>query len=92
MPVPGGEFHGYVIDAVAGRGGTAQVFLAHRDDGPDVALKVLDPRHRNPESIDRLHREFDLAQRFSHPRIITVYERGDDWLAMFTTPRWSIAM
>ncbi|MGH3952591.1 serine/threonine-protein kinase [Mycobacteroides salmoniphilum] len=85
MPVPGGAFNGYVIDALVGRGGTAQVYLAHRaddDDGHTIALKVLDQRHRNPENIDRLHREFDLAQRFSHPRIITVYERGEHWLAM----------
>ncbi|MBA0048960.1 serine/threonine-protein kinase [Mycobacteroides sp. LB1] len=85
MPAPGDEFNGYVIDSIAGRGGTAQVYLAHRAAGDDtgtVALKVLHPRHRNPENIDRLHREFDLAQRFSHPRIITVYERGDAWLTM----------
>lgn len=83
MPVPGEEFHGYVVGSLAGRGGTAQVYLAHRvDDEFEVALKVLEPRHRNPENIDRLHREFDLAQRFSHPRIVTVFERGQDWLTM----------
>lgn len=83
MPVQGDEFCGYVIDALAGRGGTAQVYLAHRvADRREVALKILEPRHRNPENIDRLHREFDLAQQFSHPRIITVYERGEDWLTM----------
>ncbi|SHT02103.1 Probable membrane protein, MmpL [Mycobacteroides abscessus subsp. abscessus] len=77
MPVPGEEFHGYVVGSLAGRGGTAQVYLAHRiDDGFEVALKVLEPRHRKPENIDRLHREFDLAQRFSHPRIVTVFEHG----------------
>ncbi|MBN7551794.1 serine/threonine protein kinase, partial [Mycobacteroides abscessus subsp. abscessus] len=30
MPVPGEEFHGYVVGSLAGRGGTAQVYLAHR--------------------------------------------------------------
>ncbi|MBB4856598.1 serine/threonine-protein kinase [Mycobacteroides chelonae] len=85
MPVAGEEFNGYVIDSLAGRGGTAQVYLAHRagdENAHAVALKVLDLRHRDSENIDRLHREFDLAQRFSHPRIIAVYERGEDWLAM----------
>ncbi|MUM15605.1 serine/threonine protein kinase [Mycobacterium sp. CBMA271] len=81
MPTPGDVVAGYVVDTLLGRGGTAQVFLAHKDT-QQVALKVLNPRHRNPEDINRLHREFELAQQFSHPRIVTVYECGDDWLAM----------
>jgi serine/threonine protein kinase len=97
MPRPGDVIGSYVVDALIGRGGTAQVFLAHRDTredggkgrgegrGTDVryaALKILTPQHRNPENIDRLHREYELAHHFSHPRIVQMYELGDDWLAM----------
>lgn len=81
MPRSGDVFAAYTIDSPIGRGGSAEVFLAHRDSRT-VALKILDPRHRTPETIDRLRREYQLAHRLSHPRIITVYDHGEDWIAM----------
>lgn len=82
---PGDHIDGYVVDSLAGRGGSAQVFLAHRDT-PDgvrrVALKVLDSLQINPENTDRLHREFELAARLCHPRVVAMYDSGDHWIAM----------
>ena len=80
MPDSGGDpsdLGGYVIDRLAGRGGHAAVYLAHRPPAsPPVALKVLDEHHRTPLELARLQREFDFARALNHPDIITMYEHG----------------
>ena len=77
------EFDGYVVERPLGRGGSANVYLAHRppDEAP-VALKVLADDHRDAADLERLHREFGFARQFDHPHIVKVYERGPHWLAM----------
>jgi serine/threonine protein kinase len=80
---PGQTFEGYVVDEVLGRGGSATVFRAHAGDPHDaVALKVLADDHRGQEESARLEREFDFARGLSHPHVVSVYRRGDDWLTM----------
>lgn len=81
---PGQTFEGYVVDDVLGRGGSATVFRAHADGDPHevVALKVLADDHRGPAESTRLHREFEFALRLSHPHVVSVYRRGDEWLSM----------
>jgi eukaryotic-like serine/threonine-protein kinase len=81
---PGDRCEGYVVDATLGHGGYATVYRA-RDaavPSPEVALKVLDDKHRQPAQIARLKREFHFAHRLDHPHIIDVYECGEGWLAM----------
>jgi eukaryotic-like serine/threonine-protein kinase len=84
VPLPVDRFEDYVVDGVVGHGGFATVYRAHHATAPDriVALKVLDERHREPTHLERLRREFDYAKRVEHPHVITMYERGPDWLAM----------
>jgi serine/threonine protein kinase len=80
-----GDRHGdYVIADVVGHGGSATVYLAHRAEDPDspVAVKVLDPPHRDTMHLGRLAREYDFANTVRHPHVVVMYERGDDWLAM----------
>jgi serine/threonine-protein kinase len=81
---PGQTFEGYVVDDVLGRGGSATVFRAHARGDPHevVALKVLADDHRGPAESTRLQREFDFAQQLTHPHVVSVYRRGDEWLTM----------
>ncbi len=61
-----------------GRGGMATVYLAHdiRDDR-DVAVKVLLPEIGLAVGADRFRREINVATRFSHPRILPLYDSGE---------------
>ncbi len=83
MPQPGEDLRGYVIERTLGRGGSATVYLARRpQDSRPVALKVLDPRHRDSEARHRLERAFVLTGQLDHPHIVTEYELGPHWIAM----------
>ena len=77
-------FEHYVVDGVIGHGGSGTIFLAHCATAPEdaVALKVLDPDHRDPTHMARLLREFEFARRAAHPHVVTMYEYGQGWLAM----------
>lgn len=81
---PGQTFEGYVVDDVAGHGGSATVFRAHPAAQPHqaVALKVLADDRRGTVECTRLQREFDFADGLGHPHVISVYRRGDGWLTM----------
>ena len=80
MLCPGIE--GYVVEDVLGHGGSATVYRARDEARRVVALKVLDDRHRGPAETARLQREFEFAQRLSHPHVVSVYRHGEDWLTM----------
>ncbi len=82
MLCPGQAVEGYVVEDVLGHGGSATVYRARDDAHRPVALKVLDDNHRGPAEAIRLQREFDFAQRLSHPHVVTVYRRGEVWLTM----------
>ncbi len=61
-----------------GRGGMATVYLAHDErDDRDVAIKVLLPEIGLAVGADRFRREIDVATRFSHPRILPLYDSGE---------------
>ena len=80
----------YRVERSVGRGGMAEVFLAHDLllDRP-VALKVLFPEYANdPNFVERFRREAQSAAGLTHPNIVAVY----DW-ARSTTPtslQWSL--
>jgi hypothetical protein len=59
-----------------GAGGHGEVWRAHdREREVDVALKVLHSSvARSPEAWESLRREYAIAQRLSHPRIVEVGE------------------
>ena len=68
----------YRVERSVGRGGMAEVFLAHDLllDRP-VALKVLFPEYANdPSFVQRFRREAQSAAGLTHPNIVAVYDWG----------------
>jgi TolB-like protein len=67
----------YHVTAEVGRGGMATVYRAHdtRDDR-EVAVKVLLPDVGLAVGPERFRREIDVTSRFSHPRILPLYDSG----------------
>ena len=68
----------YRIERNVGRGGMAEVFLAHDLllDSP-VALKVLFAEYANdPNFVERFRREAQSAAGLTHPNIVAVYDWG----------------
>lgn len=78
---PGDEFAGYIVERTVGRGGSATVYLAHRDSDT-FALKVLDAADRTQDALERMGREFAIAKSLSHPHIVAVADHGPTWLSM----------
>ena len=61
-----------------GRGGMATVYLADdMRDHREVAIKVLLPEFGIAVGSERFRREIDVATRFSHPRILPLYDSGE---------------
>jgi hypothetical protein len=76
---PGSELDGFVIEAVAGRGGMGLVYRA-RQRQPDriVALKVISVELAGtPEFRARFVRESTIAAQIEHPNVIPVYAVGE---------------
>ncbi|MDY0396328.1 Stk1 family PASTA domain-containing Ser/Thr kinase [Virgibacillus halophilus] len=70
----------YLIKAMIGGGGMADVYLA-RDTilDRDVAIKVLRMEFANDqEFITRFDREAQAATSLSHPNIVSIYDVGED--------------
>jgi len=68
----------YRVERSVGRGGMAEVFLAHDLllDRP-IALKVLFPEYANdPNFVERFRREAQSAAGLTHPNIVAVYDWG----------------
>jgi hypothetical protein len=76
---PGAEIDGFVIEAVAGRGGMGVVYRA-RQRRPDrtVALKVITPDLAHDAAFrSRFERESSIAAQIEHPNVIPVYAIGE---------------
>ncbi len=76
---PGAEIDGFVIEAVAGRGGMGVVYRA-RQRRPDrvVALKVIAPDLADDAAFRaRFERESSIAAQIEHPNVIPVYAIGE---------------
>ena len=68
----------YRILRELGRGGMATVYLAQDErDDREVAVKVLLPEIGLAVGAERFRREIGLASRFSHPRILPLYDSGE---------------
>ena len=84
MPVPdllpGAEFAGCRIEAVAGRGGMGIVYRATQLSlGRPVALKLITPdRAGDPGFRERFERESRIAAAIDHPNVIPVYAAGEE--------------
>lgn len=68
----------YVINAVLGRGATADVYRAHDQQlERDVAIKVLFASLcTQPEAVARFHDEGLVTARVHHPNVASVFDTG----------------
>lgn len=66
----------YQIEELIAKGGMGEVFKAkHRMMDRTVALKVISQQlTRNPEAVERFHREVKTAAHLSHKNIVTAYD------------------
>ncbi|MFI5053122.1 MAG: protein kinase, partial [Acidimicrobiia bacterium] len=70
----------YELGVEIGRGGMADVFLAHdRLLDRRVAVKVLSPAFSSdPTNVERFRREAQSAAGLNHPNIVAVYDWGEE--------------
>src|SRR5947207_11007199 len=70
----------YELEELVGTGGMSSVYKARdRLLERNVALKVLHPHYGDdPEYVERFRREARAVAQLSHPRIVTVIDRGED--------------
>lgn len=77
----------YTTSGFIGGGGFAWVMAAYKDEGPEVALKVLKPKFAGDKQfVARFINEAEVAGQLRHPNIIRILETGvmggDVWFAM----------
>ncbi|WP_329274083.1 Stk1 family PASTA domain-containing Ser/Thr kinase [Streptomyces sp. NBC_01451] len=72
----------YELGHVLGRGGMAEVYLAHDTRlGRTVAVKTLRADlARDPSFQARFRREAQSAASLNHPAIVAVYDTGEDYI------------
>ncbi len=73
-------FGRYQLLGLLGRGGMGSVYEAeHLSLRRRVALKVLDPAlTRQPDFVQRFHREVETIAHLEHPNILPVYDSGEE--------------
>ncbi|MEX3105035.1 MULTISPECIES: Stk1 family PASTA domain-containing Ser/Thr kinase [unclassified Streptomyces] len=78
----------YELGQVLGRGGMAEVYLAHDTRlGRTVAVKTLRvDLARDPSFQARFRREAQSAASLNHPAIVAVYDTGEDYLDGVSIP------
>ncbi len=88
--LPGEQFAGCRIDAVAGRGGMGVVYRATQLNlGRPVALKLITPdRALDSDFRERFQRESRLAASIDHPNVVPVYEAGEADGHLYLVMRW----
>lgn len=77
----------YVLGALIGRGGMAEVYQAHDTVlRRDVAVKLVRESIDQPDDLERFRAEARLLASFDHPFLVTVLDAGVEdehpWLAM----------
>jgi serine/threonine-protein kinase len=90
MPQAGGEFAGYRIQRLIGRGGMSFVYQAESSRmGRVVALKVLAPELAQDDVFrERFVRESRLAASLDHPNIVPIYDAGDEGGLLYIAMRY----
>ena len=79
---------GYAIERELAGGGMSRVFVAQeRALGRRVVVKILPPELAADVSMERFHREIQLAAMLLHPHIIPLLSAGDaEGLPYYTMP------
>src|SRR6185295_4033290 len=75
----GREIGAYKVEALIGRGGMGEVWLASRSDGRfegRCAIKFLDSHAPQARSADRFRHEGRLLARLAHPNIARLIDAG----------------
>lgn len=69
----------YVVEALIGEGGMAQVYRArHKLVDRPCAVKIMNPLlARDPVVRERFRREAKNAQKLAHPNVIEIFDQGD---------------
>jgi serine/threonine protein kinase len=77
-PAPPLQIEGYEILGCLGEGGMGIVYLARQVSlDRKVAIKVMSPALlKDPSFVARFDREIAALVRLSHPRIVTIFDRG----------------
>src|SRR5437870_2266829 len=78
----------YRLERELGGGGMSRVFVAQETSlGRQVVLKVLPPDLAAGLSVERFHREIQLAASLHHPHIVPLLAAGQgDDLLYYTMP------
>lgn len=78
----------YELGSVLGRGGMAEVYIAHDSRlGRTVAVKTLRvDLARDPSFQARFRREAQSAASLNHPSIVAVYDTGEDYVDGVSIP------
>lgn len=86
----GGDFAGYEIEALLGRGGMGEVYKAeHPRLGNKVALKLLAPELAEEGLFrERFVRESRLAASLNHPNVIPIFDAGEEQGLLYIAMRY----
>src|SRR4051794_12088740 len=84
----GATVAGYRVVSLLGEGSTGAVYLAERDDGEAVALKVLDPEFSQNERFRRRFiRESTTAAGLRHASVVPILDFGEDGDTLYLAMR-----
>lgn len=79
----------YLLRERLGEGGMGVVYRASRDDGDDVAIKVLRPHiAHDPDARRRLSREVQTLSRVHHPNVAAVLDADVDGPAPYVVTEY----
>jgi eukaryotic-like serine/threonine-protein kinase len=87
---PSARLGRYVLDEIAGRGGTALVWEAHDpNDGERVAIKTMLPSVLSEQRlVDAFVREREIAPRLEHEHICRVIEAAEEDGIAYLVMEW----
>ena len=69
-------FRSFTATEQIGQGGAGRVFAANDDEGHPVAIKLLNESTATSDKRKRFQNELDFLQRFAHPNLVKVLDRG----------------
>jgi len=68
----------YKIVRKLGQGNYSKVYLAHMEDGREVAVKAITKAKLRRSELEKIHKETTILSQLQHPHIITYIEHFED--------------